>query len=174
MSGEESSDARLAFIDISVFADGSIRGGVLVTDIVTRPYEFRVTTPVKPTAMQRVLYGNTLADYVYGELIGVPLIKAIKEKLSLVVCRNEKLLIMRPNLDIPVVVITKTAQDIRSEKPEEVFSTLSFKAHSSYSGEEEWARALLTKLIEKQDAFEPFDRLRTAMDEVHKQKVGSQ
>src|SRR3972149_6823144 len=114
MSDQVSSEARLAFIDISIFDDGSIRGGVLVTDMETRPYEFRVTTPVKPTSMQRVLYGKTLPKYVYGELIGFPLIKAVKEEISLVIAKNENLLVMRPKLSVPVVIITKTTGSIKS------------------------------------------------------------
>jgi hypothetical protein len=31
--GIKETDIRLGFIDISVFADGSIRGGILITDI---------------------------------------------------------------------------------------------------------------------------------------------
>jgi hypothetical protein len=92
MTDQTSTDIRLAFLDISVFEDGSIRGGVLITDLETRPYEFRVTSPVKPTPLQRILYGRTLLDYVYGDLICLPLIRAVKEKLSLVIVRHENLL----------------------------------------------------------------------------------
>ena len=71
----ETQEIRLAFMDVMVFSDGSIRGGILTTDIETRPYEFRVTSAIKPTSLQQILYGMSLKDYVYGELICAPLIK---------------------------------------------------------------------------------------------------
>jgi hypothetical protein len=172
MSEEIQSDARLAFVDISVFDDGSIRGGALVTDLETRPYEFRVTTPVKPTSMQRVLYGNTLSEYVYGELIGFPLVQAVKEEISLVITKNENLLIMRPKVSFPVVFVSKGSSGIKTDGDGGTVDAFKFHAHPSYSGESDWAETLLTDLISRYDPFEPFNRLKTAMDEVHKKKIG--
>ena len=87
----DTQEIRLAFLDITVFTDGSIRGGILTTDIETKPYEFRITSPIKPTQIQQILYGSSLKDYVYGELIGAPLIKATKEKLSIVLVKENYL-----------------------------------------------------------------------------------
>lgn len=168
MTDQSQDEARLAFIDVSVFGDGSIRGGVLVTDLETRPYEFRVTTPVKPSSIQRVLYGRTLSEYVYGELITFPLVTAVKEKISLVIAKNEHLLIMRPKVSFPVVVIKKNAE-FESNRS---VSTYSFDHHPSYAGEGEWAGTLLNNLIEKHDPLEPFERLKVAMEEVHTKKIG--
>ena len=172
MSDQTPSEARLAFVDITVFDDGSIRGGVLVTDMETRPYEFRVTTPIKPTAMQRVLYGKTLSEYVYGELIIFPLVKAVKEKIGLVITKNVNLLTMRPKISVPVVVINKDSSGIKKGKSGEAIGVFTFRAHPSYAGEGDWARTLLNDLVEHHDPFEPFERLKVAMDEVHKQKIG--
>jgi hypothetical protein len=172
MSEEIPAEVRLAFIDISVFDDGSIRGGALVTDLETRPYEFRVTTPVKPTSMQRVLYGNTLPEYVYGELISFPLVQAIKEEISLVITKNENLLIMRPKVSFPVVFISRGSTGSLTDGSGEKVSTITFKAHQSYAGESDWAETLLTDLIARHDPFEPFDRLKIAMDEVQVKKIG--
>ena len=61
----DTQEIRLAFIDVMIFSDGSIRGGILTTDIETKPYEFRVTSPIKPTQTQQILYGASLKDYVY-------------------------------------------------------------------------------------------------------------
>jgi hypothetical protein len=172
MSDQTPSEARLAFVDISVFDDGSIRGGVLITDMETRPYEFRVTTPVKPTSMQRVLYGKTLSEYVYGELIAFPLVKAVKEKISLVVTKNENLLIMRPKISIPVVVINRDSGGISQGKSGEKIGMITYRSHPSYAGEGDWSKTILNDLVGRHDPFEPFERLKIAMDEVHKQKIG--
>lgn len=172
MADQNSMNVRLAFVDVSVFEDGSIRGGVLVTDLETRPLEFRVTSPVKPTAMQRILYGKTLVEFVYGELIGLPLVKAVKEPLSLVITRNENLLVMRPGLSIPVVFISQDMNGIKSGSGDSEIRPLVYKEHRRYEGESAWAQSLLADLLQRHNPFEPFERLKTAMKEVHKQKIG--
>ena len=98
-------EIRLGFVDISVFSDGSIRGGILVTDIETRPFEFRATSPVKPTQLQQILYGPSLREYVYSQLICSPLVKAVKEKLSIVLVKEANLLAIRDTHEIAVPVI---------------------------------------------------------------------
>lgn len=137
---DQNSEARLAFVDISTFDDGSIRGGILVTDLDTRPFEFRVTSPIKPTTIQRVLYGKTLVDYVYGELIGLPLVKAVKEQLNLVIACKENLLVMRPGLSIPVVIISQTNHAIKNEKSYVGIEPIVIKSHKHYEGETDWAQ----------------------------------
>ena len=64
-------DVRLMFISTKDFADGeAIRGGMLVTDAQTKPLEFRCTDPVRPTSLQKVLYGKMLENHVLVTLIG--------------------------------------------------------------------------------------------------------
>jgi hypothetical protein len=50
MSDEEK--FRLGFIDIYVFEDVSIRGGLLITGMGTRPFEFRTTSAIKPSSFR--------------------------------------------------------------------------------------------------------------------------
>lgn len=171
---DQNSEARLAFIDIATFDDGSIRGGILVTDLDTRPYEFRVTSPIKPTTIQRVLYGKTLVDYVYGELIGLPLVKGVKEQLSMVIACKENLLVMRPSLSIPVIIITQSNHGIKNDGSHVGIEQIIVKSHKRYEGETDWAKTLLSNFLNYYDPFEPFERLRTAMMEVHKQRIGDQ
>jgi len=168
MTDQTSNDIRLAFLDISIFDDASIRGGVLVTDIETRPYEFRVTSPVKPTPLQRVLYGPTLVDYVYGELICLPLIRAVKEKLSLVITRLDNLLIIRPSISIPTIFINRNPKNIHDNQSADGIRTITIKPHRNFPGEEAWAETLLTNLKQRHDLLEPFERLKIAISEVHK------
>lgn len=57
---------RLGFLGIELFDNGTaIRGGILITDIDTKPYEFRITSPVRASFFQRALYGKTLEDYIH-------------------------------------------------------------------------------------------------------------
>ncbi|HQX15070.1 MAG TPA: hypothetical protein PLA27_01520 [Anaerolineales bacterium] len=163
----DSPEIRLAFMDATVFSDGSIRGGILTTDVETRPYEFRVTSPIKPTQVQQILYGASLKDYVYGELICTPLVKATKEKLSMVLVKEIFLISMRPLVSVPVIIVrssnSQTSDGIRS---------VSFSPHQNFRNELSFAQTILTPVMQKHDLLEPFERLRLALNEVHRVGLG--
>lgn len=161
MSENGSPNLRIAFVDTILFDDGSIRGGVLVTDKETRPYEFRVTSPIKPTALQKMLYGTSLTDYVYGQLIALPLLKNIKETVSLAICSRENLLVARPNLKFPFIVLKKSGRD----------DALLVQSHPDYSGEQGHAEIIVYDMMQRHDLAEPFTRLKLAVSEVHAQKI---
>jgi hypothetical protein len=171
----EQSNLRLVFLDAAMFEDGAaIRGGVLITDIETKPYEFRCTSPVRPTSIQRMLYGNTLEEYIYVELIGVPLIKAAKEKPSLVLVQTPLLLRIRPSLSCPVVLVRHNPQQatISSGTGEGELKPIAISAHREFPAEASAAQAMLTPLLQERDLLEPFERLRVALAESHKQHIG--
>jgi len=169
----EQSGLRLLFLDTALFDDGAtIRGGALITDIETRPYEFRVTGPVKPTQIQRVLYGDTLEEYIHVELIGVPLIKATKERPGLVLLRSSGLLRIRPYVECPVVLVrsdSKLTDD--PGKPGEV-RPVTISSHREFPAEASAAQSMLAPLMRQRDLLEPFERLFVALTEAHKQHIG--
>lgn len=163
----DSPEIRLAFVDVAIFSDGSIRGGILTTDIETRPFEFRVTSPIKPTQVQQILYGSSLKDYVYGELICAPLIKATKEKLSMVLVKEVFLISMRPLVSIPVLIARSNNPQINDE-----IRTITLSPHQNFRNELSFAQTILTPVMQKHDLLEPFERLRLALQEVHRVGLG--
>ena len=68
----------LAYIILADVEDGVLRGGILVTDAHGKPVEFRCTSPIRPNAVQRTLYGGTLMPHIAVELVGVPLVHAVQ------------------------------------------------------------------------------------------------
>ena len=163
----ETREIRLAFMDVILFSDGAIRGGILTTDMDTRPYEFRITSAIKPTQLQQMLYGTSLKDYVYGELICAPLIKATKEKISFVLTKERYIMEVRPLVAIPIVFMSyndKAAGD--------GVKTINFQMHKDYSTELSQAKVVLTPITQKLDLMEPFERLKLALNEVHRLGVG--
>lgn len=163
----DTQEIRLAFIDVTVFSDGSIRGGILTTDIETRPFEFRVTSPIKPTQVQQILYGASLKDYVYGELICVPLVKATKEKISMALVREIFLISMRPLISVPVIIVRSDSPTVNGG-----IRSVSFSPHQNFRNELSFAQTILTPVIQKHDLLEPFERLRLALNEVHRAGLG--
>ena len=171
----DQSDLRLVFLDTALFEDGAaVRGGALITDIETKPYEFRCTSPVRPTSIQRMLYGDTLEEYVNVELIGVPLIKAAKEKPSLILVRNPMLLRIRSLLPYPVILVRREFKPTTSASAtgESDIKTTIVSSHREYPSETSAAQAMLAPLMQKRDLLEPFERLQVALAESHKQRIG--
>lgn len=164
---DESQEIRLAFIDITSFSDGSLRGGLLTTDAATRPFEFRVTSPIRPTSIQQILYGNSLKDYVYSELICVPLVKATKEKISLILVKEGYLISMRPLLSVPVIYLQSGDLGDGEETKQ-----LKFATHRNYPKERSFAQEILASIMQQHDLLEPFERIRLAINEVQRTGLG--
>jgi len=152
----------IAFLDVFELDDNTaFRGGCLVTDLDTRPVEFRCTAAIRPTDLQRMLYGKKLMDYVCNELVGLPIIKAMQSKPSLVLVRVPELLRMRSNISMPILLIeTSPEGDIQRISPAPGFR------------EEAEAAKTVLKNFSKEEIVEPFARVRNAVEEAHKQKVG--
>ena len=164
-------DLKLLFLDTAFFEDGAIiRGGTLITDIETRPYEFRCTGPVKPTSLQRMLYGDTLEEYIQVELIGVPLITLTKEKPNLVLLRNVGLLRVRPRIPYPAVLIQRDSKLTANASAEVRLVTI--VSHREFAQEAAMAQERLAPLMQRRDLLEPFERLQVALAEAHRRHIG--
>ena len=80
-------------------------GGYLVVNAVGRPLEFHCTTPVKPNRAQQILYGPTLATYLYGEQIGRTLTECAKIKANMVCTDHVDGLAVRDFVTVPVLLV---------------------------------------------------------------------
>lgn len=176
---EKSTDenTRLGFLGIELFDNGmAIRGGILITDIDTKPYEFRITSPVRASFFQRALYGSTLEDYMHIELIGVPLIRELREDVDLIIISSPPLLRTRPKISVPVALITSETNLISDNPDKENGSSngklMTITTHDEFPAENSIAQSILLPIMQKRDLLEPFERVRIALTEAHKQKVG--
>ena len=73
-------------------SEGQFRGASLVVDLRGIPMDFRYTDPIRPTRLERVLYGNALDVYLREELILQSLLGAVETKPQLWVCSDLDLL----------------------------------------------------------------------------------
>ena len=87
-------------------------GAIIITDFQGIPQEFRYTHTVKPTTIQKTLYGNSLELYIGVNLCGIPLIQSLANKPSLVLVQNEFLLGVRTSISCPVTSIRRAEGDI--------------------------------------------------------------
>ena len=148
----------LAFLDLGLLENGAVlRGGCLVTDAQTNPLEFRCTAAIRPSELQRILYGKKLKEYACTELVGRPLLEKLRLKPALVLVRLAEFGLLRPALDRPVILVEKAASGFR------------LATHPDFQAEIEPARSLVQHLP---DLLEPFERVQLALAEAHRLKVG--
>jgi hypothetical protein len=156
------SDRVFAFLDIVSFEDGAaIRGGCLVTDGMTRPLEFRVSGAIRPTPLQKVLYGDTLHEYICSDLIGLPILESLENKPEIVLIRDAEFLKLRPRVNTPVLWVRGT-----------VDGQYVLQGYPGFEQEAEAGRDALPRRLRGRNVMEPFMRIRNALEEAHNLKVG--
>src|SRR3954469_4212479 len=74
MGDDAKSVPTLGFLTVVEHPQHGLFGGFLLLTMNGRPLEFHCTAPVKPSRAQQILFGPTLAPYLYGEQIAQTLI----------------------------------------------------------------------------------------------------
>jgi hypothetical protein len=107
MSTADVNPTRLAigFLTVLDHPQHGLFGGYLVLNAAGRPLEFHCTAPIKPNRAQEILYGPTLAAFLYGEQIGQTLLAQAKTEPALVCTDREPALSVRHHVSLPVALV---------------------------------------------------------------------
>lgn len=161
----------LGFLTILQDVTGWI-GGYLVTNGWGRPLEFRLTTAVQPNRVQRALYGPTLQEYVFADLIGKTLVEKTGIVPSLLITDVPLLLSLRSRVHLPIVAVPPS--DSNGTMPSGCVSLEHPRCRTSLwlpscSDSEVGAiRLLLDQVDPAVELSEPFSRIREAVAEARK------
>jgi len=185
MGQDEERDCLLAFFALyETSSNDGYLGTVLVTDLQGIPQEFRCTHPVKPTAIQKPLYGDALEPYIGVQLCGVPLFKSIQNLPALIVVHKEHLLDIRKSLSCPTIYIRRAGEAIDVSSADKSGSTLKREridcstgrfqpiivtSHPDFDEDTTIAKDILEKIFSYLDPIEPFDRMGKAIEVLSKQ-----
>jgi len=175
----------VAFLDLLPGKAGtSYIGAVLVTDFLGVPVEFRCTHPVRPTEVQKQLYGSTLEKYIGAELCGKPLLKSVQNTPKLTIIKTDYLLAVRPDSVCPVLYVQRagdvlsvdqgadrTPKELRVEPKNSALHAVVVRAHDRFSEDVSTAKEHLTDLLDSLDPLEPFGRITKAVEALIKQDV---
>jgi len=181
----EKQDALLGFLGLyESSTPGGYVGAILITDLQGVPQEFRCTHPVKPTAIQKPLYGDALEPYIGVELCGVPLLESIQNKPSLIVVHKEFLIQVRAAIPYPVAFVRRAGEavEIKASDGSEIspereridcatgrFQPIVFTVHPDFDDDKTCTREILDKVFSYLDPIEPFERIRKAIEVLGKQ-----
>src|SRR5436190_8478216 len=120
----QTSPSLLGFLTVEkTEVDDGFIGAMMVTETHGFPLEFRATTPVKPTAVQRVLYGASLEEFVSIELVGRRLLKDCQRKPPIVLVPKATLLGLTDS-SVLVIAVRRAGEAIQVESSESSANTL--------------------------------------------------
>lgn len=174
----------VGFLGYREFDNGeAYRGAILVTDEWSKPLEFRCTAPVRPTQLQRTLYGKSLLPHVLTELIGAPLISSVREKPQVILIADEAYFDVRHKIAAPVVRVARAsvakAKQEHQAKARSLlllsasgkFAQVEIEAHWKFNGDLDSCADRLRDLFGQWDLTEPFQRLAEGLQYVHDERV---
>lgn len=178
----------LAFLDLRAFQDGlECRGGILLTDLATEPIEFRCTSSVRPTLLQKTLWGERLAVHIAAQLIGKPLVDSLLRRPSAVIVRNGDFLELRTLIALPLVHLSLDSNGAGASKGASTaldtqeslgsvsgrFGRVMVNVHPNHTQDLESVRDMLAEASDARDILEPFSRVSNALDLVQQQEAAS-
>ncbi len=169
---------RLAFLWLEELGEGVFRGGALVTDRRGAPIEFRCTSPVRPTRLQRTLYGGTLLTCMCVELTGRPLMKELSEQPDVVLVAQPGFVELRDYVDRPVLMVgrqesadaeAEASRSVPLSSPSGRFAPVVVTCHWRRPEDLDATLGGLGAAFARFDLSEPFARIKTALALIHEQ-----
>jgi hypothetical protein len=91
--GATMSEELLLGYYVAIKEGASYLGGLLMTNSMGIPTDFRYTEPITPTKLQAVLYGKALEPHLKGEVIQKALLKEIKTPPDMIFVQTSDLAI---------------------------------------------------------------------------------
>lgn len=170
--GRETAAAAYGFLSISGTLEQGLLGGLLVLNELGRPLEFHCTAPVKANRAQQILYGPTLAPFLYGEQIGTTLAARTKRPMRMYFVSQPETLAMRPTIDVPVALVLPRDAAQRAELSQHRFETVSLAGYTlgtHFADPDDPRRiAEACEALLDFDLLEPFERIEEAVAEAQK------
>lgn len=166
---KDAAGPNLAYLSCPPGPDKNFLGGLLITDARSRPLHFGYVAPVRPTPIQRLLYGGTLPEHVRVDVIakklfsdGVPVVPDV------LFVDDRQLLAARRVFMIPTAVLERRPTGGDSSNS---LSTVQYTV-DQHSGDDDSVGRVLADLEQAIDLIEPFNRIREALKEALKEYKG--
>jgi hypothetical protein len=171
---------QLAYLLAEAVDGDNWAGGLLVTDERGLPVDFRYVEPIRPSKLQKLIYGDSLTRYLKLEAIAGTLIKASKIQADWVFTCDQVLLELNGQVPGRLISIENGEKgriggrgEWRVDQPGRITFQVTESGHpviltfrvKDTAGMEEIARDL-SWLAERLDFTEPLDRVHAALKEI--------
>jgi hypothetical protein len=194
-TADTKSKSAIGFLTVVEDSQQGLCGGYLVLNRAGRPLEFHCTVPIRANRAQEILYGPTLAPFLYGEQIGQTLVSKAKCQPGLVCTDREPILAVQDFVATPVVLVLPSEGGIAPQEPFQLSPQPAKKATlyrldtphrlgpplfgfqlgrnqvAIACGSEDACAMIVRNLGNMADCFdlgEPFQRIREAIEEAQK------
>jgi hypothetical protein len=164
VNGKQIENMLLSYLVCPTDAGGGFLGAVLVTDYRARPQHFAFVQPVKPTKMQRILYGSTLEEYVKIDVVAYKLWQGLTHKPDVLFVDAAELIAARRISRIPTALIAKIPE---SEANASCLATIRYDV-GPYKDDQNYVGRIVAALETTANLLEPFWRIRQALIEAIK------
>ena len=141
-------------------------GGYLLVDDAGRPLEFHCTAPVKVSRAQAILYGPTLHGHLHGRQIGGTLLGEGSVAPVVVLTDQEPMLQVRPHTSLPVALVRRS--DGPADPTGFAVGPVQVSPPTGDPARHAAIRGRLEQLGAAVDLCEPFERIRSAIDEAQR------
>jgi hypothetical protein len=152
-------------------------GGVMVTDSMAIPIEFKYTEPIRPTGIHKIIFGKVLEKYITEEVVKKSLLKEVKNIPAILFVSQLEFLGEDTVNRVPMVALQtttlpalNTAGEFQRVKDKEIIlqpmtskNPLKLTFYSPEPDVQEKVMNLLRSFIDKIDIYEPFTRVETAL-----------
>jgi hypothetical protein len=155
--------------------DGFV-SALMVTDNRGYPLEFRATTPIRPSLVQKTLYGGQLEHYVGVELCGKRLVEHSSRKPKIILVPDRRLLDIAPEVEPALLAIWRAGEALKIDDedaasrargtinpPGSASQPLVYESRSAGSAPAADAIGYLEDCATRFDLVEPFERMRAAL-----------
>lgn len=171
---------HLAYLIAGSIDHDSWSGGLLVTDEKGLPLDFRYVEPIRPTKLQKLIYGGSLQRYLLLEAIGNTLLRDTASKAKWVFTSDPLLLELERDSGCRFVAISKgeiermmAVGEWLMEEAGCVFLQLApsgppyrFKFNSDEDETTNRIAEELSVIARELDLFEPLQRVKQALEEI--------
>lgn len=144
-------------------------GGYLILNMGGRPLEFHCTAPVRANRAQQILYGESLAPFVFGELIARALIDKAAIKPSVVFADQAETLSVQGVTQLPVVLLGSPTESARTDLRHHFqVDRFHLELATQFEAQAETLARYVRRFGETIDLDEPFGRIRDAIEEAQR------
>lgn len=164
---KQATDLILCYLVCPTDAAGGVLGAILLADYRARPQHFAFVQPVKPSKLQRILYGSTLDEYIKVDVIAQKLWQGLPKKPDVVFVDALDLIAARRVTRVPTAFIAMVAD---SETNPSSLSTLRYDI-GDYADDQGPVGEIVVALEGACNLLEPFTRIRQALNECLKAGV---
>jgi hypothetical protein len=156
----------IGYMMVTRMDDNKYLGGIMITDAYAIPIEFKYSEPIKPTGLQKILYGNSIEKYLMVDVIAKKLLQNIQEKPKYILLDDSRLLDLQGKS--PTIYITNASvmdegngERVRDELQRDTLETGYTIIYNGtmMSDDIKW----LERISDEIDILEPFRRLKEAL-----------